>query len=1406
MKRKSIFSIFAICLTVVFCGIIFTACGKNSPTTEEPALSYSLNINKDLFCTEYRIGQNFAMASASKKIPIATCSANNVVVYDTDDFEIEDFDTTSPGNKTLKIKYNDYVGYLEYSVKESPIKEISTTYNRNEYIIGEDINKLWLDIFYEDGYGTCGSFELENALDTKTSGNKIYEFEYLGKNVRFEYAVYNYSSVKLADIFLKEYPLGFEYDFSKGTVSVDYVIDDNKSITRSLDAQGVISCDSVGKKTTNIVCGDLQFPFEYEVLDIDSIALSNKNNNTFSVLDKPDKLLYLDITMSNGKKFDYSTIDISNLDISTTGEFSTKVKYLNYEFDFDYEVVGIDSISVDGLGWEDVYYLGEDFKKEINPDKIVYIKQEERQENINDYTIALSSQRLRYLKNVDYSSLFNSDVILYTDSTTDPDIQPLENYKSVYQNVVINRESGNIIIVETTENIVHHNTDWFNPTQIIINPIYVSLIENLSLNLDFYSISLIYLSWLNISIDEYYSLPVNVKLSNGQTIKEYVNVDDLSIEGFDSSKIGEKQLSITYLGKTATHDYKVKEIKSVSVDNNQIYSGNDYKNTDLKVCVLATDNTTDYFDISTNTILETSNKLVGVFYCGDNYYFYKIDKIGISNISQDEDVKFSYLTNVDGVEINVLYEDGLLQTKYINVLIDTTKIGKSQINLNFGGVDFVYQYEVVGVKNYYIKDEYLTYTVGDYLKDIEIVFELSDGTTETKTHSFEEEYLVNPGLFSKGFELTFNGIVYNIDYNYEVLETPIKQIAVNYSSTKSKFIIGETSNKLVHLNTYLENGEFDSVKGVWVEIDTESIGLKQCEVNAFGLTCMFDYEIIDIENISFIDNSKRIYLLDDNMQTIYLEIKSGNLSYTQYITRSTNNPNIIVSEFNTSTIGIKTLDISYYGKELKYTYCVGEVKQLEIINNNQRIIKNANESVLLEIKATLSLDYNTQDTIDLYFTENIGNRYFDFSQIGTYEFKFRVDNFELTFNYTVYEIQSIIVQDVVDKKYYVGENNTADVNIKLIYSDGVEEVQQKSIELGSKNVGEHTEILDLGNGYSYVYNYTILGIKNYNVTYSYQLDYLYSKSIPTNLNNIDQHLYSSFNRYYYFLKDKEIKGITLDVVFDDDTLKTITIDRVFPNNQIGEHNEQFDYYGELLNFSYYVCEVDIVEITSSTKYFVVGQTQKASLNIRLKINDELSCVDSCLVDICPENLGENTLTFEYEGQELTFKYNAFSIENIEVLSYDTILLNYSYGTTATVQITYSNGESNTESLYINVDSSNLGTKTKVVSYLGSSFVFEYEVVEIVDIELENVKIEFNQNDPFEINQKVYVGLENGSHWDLLYSKLIIIYSNGKEETINMPTYSTSYFDMYWYGTKDVGEFNLDLFYKGFEKQFTYYVK
>lgn len=1071
-------------------------------------------------------------------------------------------------------------------------------------------------------------------------------------------------------------------------------------------------------------------------------------------------------------------IEVSNLNLISNSYTPDNYNYVISNLDIKEDNQNGNDIAKDMLSYDD-----------YTTDKNVYIKIEENSSSKN--YIRITKDGNDYVQNTQVSGIYTNtitqageyEVILsssenkeelageriykFTKGSTEPEITEIKieklpdqvDYIQNYSN--LNLDGGILKIKyndETEESIVLNDNDvtvtGFDNSTVGTNTLTVNY-KGFSTTFD---VNIISKQIISIEID---TLPTKtqyiqnyeefsaeggkilVKYSDETSSKIELGNENVTITGFDNTKVGKNTLTVSYLGNITTFDVDIisKQIIEIEMDTlptktKYVQNSEELDLTGAKILVKYSDNSSDMIELKNNnniTIEGFDNSTLGkntitVIYSGNNTTF-NVDIIQkeVVNIEIEKlPKKLVYIENFENLDLT----DGILNVIYNDRTTSSISLDNSSVKVT--GFDN----SVIGTNTLIV--EYFNKTT---TFDISIISKQITGI-EINSLPSKQEYI----------------------QNFENLVLDGGTIKVKYNNNTTDVI--SMKNENVHISGF----------------NNKNVGLNTINVEYLGKTTTFDVNIIQ-KQIS------RIYLSDMPTKIDYIQNYESLEKDGGYITViyndesdekiSLTNENVKVTGFDNSVVGTNTLTVEYLGKTTNFDVNIvsKQVLEIEIDTLPLQINYIQNYENLVLDGGYINVKYNDNTNSRISMTnENVKVTRFDNSVVGintlTVEYLGLTTNFDV--NIVSKQITGISIDELPTKREYIQNYEELALDggvIKVAYNDkSTDKVSMTNENINvtgfnNTNVGKNTLTI------SYLGNTTTFDVD----IISKQVIGISIEELPTKTEYIQNY------------EELELDGGVIKILYSDRSTDNVSMTNEnvkvteFDNSKVGKNTLTVNYLGKITTFdvnivSKKISEIEIETLPTKTEYIQNFENiDLAGGSIKIKYNDNttstLALINENVVvtGFDNTNIGKNTLTVEYLGHQTTFDVDIISkqltgieintkpIKNSYIEGYENLdltggilTLKYNDNTVSTISM-------ESEDVKVTGFNNNIvGKNTLTVGYLGKTATFD---VDIVSKQISNIEIE---SLPTKLKY-----IQNKEMLDLAGGKIEVIYNNNTTDVVSM---------------------------------------
>ena len=375
----------------------------------------------------YKIGEKIDLTDGKVKPIMASKTATTPVAMTNSEVQIEGFDTSTEGAKTIKVTYKGYTKSFGITViNQTSSMTIKTLPNKLEYKYGEQLDLTGGTIEFKQGNETKIlniTKDMVTGYNSKKIGNQTLTVTYEGLTQEFIVNVKDYiTKLKLEKPEKTDYEYGENLDLTGGTISIITAsgkVDEKTDMTASM----ISGYDKTkeGTQTITVEYKGLQGKFQVSVKDkIKAISLNNE----------PNKVNY-----KNGEALDITgaTIDI----IKSSGINTIPVTYEMIS-GYNPQNSGLQVVTITYKGFKTKFLVLVAEKEEVKEPEQEQIKEEPKQEEIKQ-----EEPKTEIIKTVTK----NKTIIINNDTKEDKEEQPTEEKVEA----PINEENNQKPNTESTE-------------------------------------------------------------------------------------------------------------------------------------------------------------------------------------------------------------------------------------------------------------------------------------------------------------------------------------------------------------------------------------------------------------------------------------------------------------------------------------------------------------------------------------------------------------------------------------------------------------------------------------------------------------------------------------------------------------------------------------------------------------------------------------------------------------------------------------------------------------------------------------------------------------------------------------------------------------------------------------------
>ena len=291
--------------------------------------------------TQYEIGDELDLTGL-----VVTAHYSDGSEAAVEDYEVSGFDSSTAGEKTITVTYQDKTTTFTVNVKEAaPVVTLESITvsgpTKTEYEIGDelDLTGLVVTAHYSDGSEVAVEDYEVSGFDSSTAGEKTITVTYQDKtttftvNVKEAAPVVTLESITVSGPTKTEYKIGEELDLTGLVVTAHYSTGDEATVT-GYEVSGFDS-STAGEKTITVTYQGKTAAFkvtvketEKPVVTLESITISGPNKTEYKIGDKLDLTgLVVIAHYSDGSYQEVTDYEVSGFDSAAAGEKTVTVTY-----------------------------------------------------------------------------------------------------------------------------------------------------------------------------------------------------------------------------------------------------------------------------------------------------------------------------------------------------------------------------------------------------------------------------------------------------------------------------------------------------------------------------------------------------------------------------------------------------------------------------------------------------------------------------------------------------------------------------------------------------------------------------------------------------------------------------------------------------------------------------------------------------------------------------------------------------------------------------------------------------------------------------------------------------------------------------------------------------------------------
>ena len=804
---------------------------------------------------------------------------------------------------------------------------------------------------------------------------------------------------------------------------------------------------------------------------------------------------------------------------------------------------------------------------------------------VNDVkSITMHTTPTKVSYNVNETLDITGGEIKVTRATGTPEIIPMTNqmvtnFDSTKENTALK------LNVEYTENGVTKTTDYTVSVKDTVTAVTLKVVPNKT--------EYKYNEELDITGGK-----IEITKGSGTTT---INLDSSMVSGYDKTKLGKQTITITYGGQTTTYEVNVKdyitgitvapntvtgkyndELSKIITDNNITYTVT-YAKAGAKIpVVLAESMVTGYSKTNTAeqnlTVTYTDNDTNSAT---NGKAFTATLKITLSDDIESMEIsstpkqnyKYGEPLDITGGTIEIVKSSGTKTIPITESMVkeldgsefDSTKLGTRNLNVTYGGITKTYEVTVsdyvVGItltpptKTKYQYGESLDLTGGTVQK---IMASNAVTTAVALTGSSVNISTFNPSqLGTQVINVTYEGFTKNFGV---IVEDSIQSIEIK-TKPKISYKYGEELDVTGGEINVIRSSGVTTVaitKSMVSGYNPEILGNQELTVTYEGKQAKYTVNVQDyIKDIVIVKPNKLIYKLNETKDLTGGQVQAVMSSGTATSPVAMTDSQVVVTGYNTTSVGVKTITVQYKGFTKTFDITVED-------NLSGMIIKTLPTKLDYKYGESLDLTGGTIEVTKESGAKEIINM--TSSMVSGYNSK-TIGNQTLTVTYEGITQQfSVNVKDYITKLKVIPPTKT-----KYEYGEDIDLTGGK-VSLVTAS-GKIKETVDLTAAMISGFESKKEGTQNINVSYK-GFDSSFNITVKDTVKSI--YMASMPNKTSYkYGEDLDITGATINVVKTSGVYTiNVTKDMIsgYSPNTPGNQSITVTYAGLKTNFIVYVEE------------------------------------------------------------------------------------------------------------------------------------------------------------------------------------------------------------------------------------------
>lgn len=421
-------------------------------------------------------------------------------------------------------------------------------------------------------------------------------------------------------------------------------------------------------------------------------------------------------------------------------------------------------------------------------------------------------------------------------------------------------------------------------------------------------------------------------------------------------------------------------------------------------------------------------------------------KIVDGTVSRDAIIGSAY--DVSGIQVEAVYSDGtkvpLNKDSVTITLPDTETVGEKTLTVTYEGKTDSITVTVSGISSIQIVAGTVPGEIflGETLdtSNLEAIITYSNSKTEIlKADKLTVGEFDTSEIGEKALKISYKG--FEVEHKINVIGVTFLEVNAGSVQTSVKVFGSLDVSRITAKATY-NNGTVKSLAAADLmvkNIDTSTVGTKKLEVSYSGKVAYVDITVVGVETITVTSSSLAGEILVG--ETLSTSEVKANVVYTDGSTEVVDAKDLKFGEFDSSSAGSKTLEITYLDKTVEYSVKVCGIEGIRV-EGVSRVVVAGEELDLTNMKvyAVYSDSKKTEVLLTEGYTDNKASLDFDVEGQKTLIITYGEFTANVVIDTTHPELVGLEIR-TYDKVIGLGQTyDKTSVSATAIYGNGTTEV------------------------------------------------------------------------------------------------------------------------------------------------------------------------------------------------------------------------------------------------------------------------------------------------------------------------------------------------------------------------------